>query len=119
MSWTENTESRCNNENCKGTIFWNDLVLHPVTKRRRPLDQPYYPDQGGEPVLHLCMRDKPPKKFINKYPIQIMTADQIRRYNEIPGYTPAQVEAMKDPVIKAEWQKGVQDWLDKWEGLNR
>jgi hypothetical protein len=38
-----------------------------------------------------------------------------QKYYTGKGYTPEQVEAMKDPVILAAWQKGVKDWLDKWE----
>ena len=46
-----------------------------------------------------------------------MTTQQLRRYNEIPGYTPSQIEAMKDPIIKSEWQASVKAWLEKWEGI--
>lgn len=67
MSWTSNTESRCNNESCKATIFWNELVTHPVTKRPRPLDQPYHPDAAQAPKLHLCMKEYKPKQYIKKY----------------------------------------------------
>jgi hypothetical protein len=55
------------------------------------------------------MRNNPPHKFINKYP------QPNPNYYRVPGYTPEQVEAMKDPIILTAWQKGVKDWLDKWE----
>ena len=109
MSWSENTLSRCNNPSCAEQIYWNSLVTHPVTKRPRPLNSPYFPDNNPTPDLHQCMKAKPPKEFINKY----------AKYDHTIYYTAEDVEKMKDPVIKAEWQKGVQDWLDKWEGLNR
>ena len=112
MSWTVNKVGECNNPACKDTIYWNELIRHPVTGRQRPLSKPYYPDQG-QAELHQCMKDKRPNKFIQKYPM--MTADQLRRYHEIPGYTPAQVEDMKDPVIKAAWNQQREEWLEKWE----
>jgi hypothetical protein len=39
----------------------------------------------------------------------------IKNYYRVPGYSPEQVEKMKDPTILAAWQKGVKDWIDKWE----
>ena len=76
MSWTTNTKGECNNPACKQTIYWNDLVTHHNTGRRRPLNQPYYPDQGQQPDLHLCMKKKRPGIFINKY------AEEDRRKEE-------------------------------------
>jgi hypothetical protein len=103
VSWSENTESRCNNMSCQKKIFWNELIRHPQTKRMRPLDEPYYPDLAKE-VLHLCMKKTPPKTFINKY----------QKYYK-DGYTTSEILAMRDPTILAAWNKQRKDWLEKWK----
>ena len=47
------------------------------------------------------------------------TLKQKLDYLNVPGWTPQQIEAMKDPKIKAEWEKQRKEWLDKWEQNKR
>ena len=69
MSWVTNREDLCNNPACRAQIWWCNLdqTRHHRTGRQRPLNQPYHPDQNPEPDFHMCMKQKRPGEFINKY----------------------------------------------------
>jgi hypothetical protein len=155
VSWNSNTEDICNNPACKEPIWWNPIVKHPITGRSRPLNKPYYPDQAQAPELHLCMQNKRPGSFIQKYTepkkktfYQDHALDGTNHNKELlhyirygypslakyahysnvkrlgrgvqqtcdnPDCVCNKVEAMKDPIIKAQWEKQRQEWIQKWD----
>jgi len=60
-----NGEGKCNNNTCpKPTIYWNDAVRNKETGKKIPLSEPFIGEKP--PVIHSCMREYRPTKYINK-----------------------------------------------------
>jgi hypothetical protein len=87
----------CNH--CGKDIVWRPPLLDAEIAYKGP--KPLDPDG----TIHRCMLSgTKDHKWYNTHKVD----------NRI-YYTPEDVEAMKDPIIKAQWEKQRQEWLEKWK----
>lgn len=94
----ERCYDHCNH--CGESIIWRhpNLDKEIQVKNKRALN--------NDGSIHLCMQQgTKDHRFYNTHKV-----------DRTVYYTAEMVEAMKDPVIKAAWNKQREEWIEKWEG---